>query len=69
MKNYREEAKNYFESLSRSELIEVLKDAGFEVEDGSGEVIYLDRIPMKKKKVGKANVTIRNKGKYKHIDE
>jgi hypothetical protein len=44
MKNYREEAKNYLESLNREDLQALLVDAGFEVEDGEGQVIYTEQL-------------------------
>jgi arsenate reductase-like glutaredoxin family protein len=34
------EAKNYFNSMTRDELKQVLSDAGFEVVDGVGKVIF-----------------------------
>jgi hypothetical protein len=37
------EAENYFKSLSREELKNVLTEAGFEVEDGEGKVIFTDK--------------------------
>jgi len=37
-----DEVRKEFENLSRDEFIELLKDAGFEVEDGEGKVIYTD---------------------------
>jgi len=44
MKNYREEAVEFFESLSKEELKSLLSNAGFEVEDGAGEVIFTEEL-------------------------
>ena len=35
-------AKSFYESLSKEELIELLEKSGFEVEAGNGKVIYTD---------------------------
>jgi hypothetical protein len=45
MDKARKEAKEFFNSISKKELIEMLKAAGFEVdENGSGKVLYTDKI-------------------------
>ena len=47
MKNAKQEAKKLFDGLSREELKEMLIDAGFEVMDGTGKVIFTDDEPLK----------------------
>lgn len=44
MEKYREETKNYLESLNREELQALLVDAGFEVENGEGQVIFTEQL-------------------------
>ena len=42
VKTHRDVAKEYLESLSREELKELLIEAGFEVSDGNGEIIFTE---------------------------
>ena len=40
MSNAKEEAIELFENMSREQLVDALKEAGFEVSDGNGKVIF-----------------------------
>lgn len=40
MKNFEQESKEFFESLSREEFINLLSEVGYELTEGTGEVIY-----------------------------
>ena len=47
----RNKARQFFESLPKGELIALLTDAGFEVVEGTGKVIftdeYVEKVPLK----------------------
>lgn len=42
LEQMKKELDDYFENVSREQLIKDLKEAGFEVEDGSGKVIFTE---------------------------
>ena len=44
MKDALENARKFYDNLSKRELIDLLNMAGFEVEDGHGEILYTDAI-------------------------
>lgn len=42
MEEARKQAKEFLNSLSRDELIELLTEVGFEVVEGRGEIVFTD---------------------------
>lgn len=44
MNKYRNEAHEYFYNMSDQEFVDLLKEVGFEVESGNGEIVFNDEI-------------------------
>lgn len=64
IRNAEAEAKAFFENLSRDEFIGMLEDAGFDVSDGEGQVIYTDELNFKVSTTYNAKMTINTNKVY-----
>ncbi|MGG4268372.1 hypothetical protein [Peribacillus simplex] len=67
MKNYNADAKNFLEGLSRDELKELLMDAGFEVEDGPGEIIIEEQLEAEVHFSVKGSVETATRNNYLYV--
>lgn len=65
MNKFNEISKKYFESLSKEELKGILLEAGFEVEDGVGEIIFTESLEAECHFTIKGQIELNNAYNYK----
>lgn len=46
--NYKSKEEEFFKNLSRDEFLNLLKETGYEFEDGAGEVVFTDILENEK---------------------
>ncbi|MBG9656281.1 hypothetical protein [Cytobacillus firmus] len=69
MSKFNEISKKYLESLSREELKSLLLEAGFEVEDGVGEVIFTESLEAECHFTIKGHIELTNDYSYQPTQE